>query len=140
MGKNVVLGLFNYSGNDGYDEMDIEWERWGNNNYQNCNYTVWRAEKGTENFSYTKEVSLAGKNTTQRFTRTGGSVFFQSFQGFTNTNKNLLASATCTSPPNSVSKLPMPAYINLWLMKGLAPANGKEVEIIVHKFSYFPNP
>lgn len=29
--KNVVLGLFNYSGNDGHDEMDIEFEfaRWG---------------------------------------------------------------------------------------------------------------
>ncbi|HMG66220.1 MAG TPA: hypothetical protein VK588_00995, partial [Chitinophagaceae bacterium] len=37
--KNVVLGLFNYSGNDGLDEMDIEFARWGNDSYPNLNYT-----------------------------------------------------------------------------------------------------
>jgi hypothetical protein len=31
--KNIVLGLFNYSGNDGLDEMDIEIARWGNISY-----------------------------------------------------------------------------------------------------------
>lgn len=138
MDKNVVLGLFNYSGNDGFDEMDIEWARWGNKNYPNCNYTVWPAKKGFKNYSYVKEVALTGKNTTQRFTRTDSSVFFQSLKGFTNTDENLLASATCTAPPKSISALAMPAYINLWLMNGLAPANGKEVEIIIHKFSYTP--
>jgi len=138
MDKNVVLGLFNYSGNDGFDEMDIEWARWGNRNYPNCNYTVWPAEQGHHNYSYTKEVALTGNRSTQRFTRTDSSVFFQSLQGFTNGNNNLLASATCTSPPKSISTLAMPAYINLWLMKGLAPSNNKEVEIIIHQFSYTP--
>jgi hypothetical protein len=138
MDKNVVLGLFNYSGNDGFDEMDIEWARWGNKSYPNCNYTVWPAQKGFKDYSYTKEVSLTGKNTTQRFTRTDSSVFFQSIQGFTNGNDNVVASSRCKAPKNSISSLPMPAYINLWLMDGLAPANGKEVEIIIHKFSYTP--
>lgn len=138
MDKNVVLGLFNYSGNDGFDEMDIEWARWGDKTYPDCNYTVWPAENGFTNYSYVKEVSLTSKNTTQRFTRTDSSVFFQSLQGFTNTNGNLLASTTCTHPPKSVSALAMPAYINLWLMNGLAPANKKEVEIIIHQFTYTP--
>ena len=138
MDKNVVLGLFNYSGNDGFDEMDIEWARWGNKSYPNCNYTVWPAEKGFKNYSYTKEVSLTGKNTTQRFTRTDSSVFFQSMQGFTNGNENVVASSRCKAPNHSISLLSMPAYINLWLMNGSAPANGKEVEIIIHKFSYTP--
>jgi len=138
MDKNVVLGLFNYSGNDGFDEMDIEWARWGNKNYPNCNYTVWPAQKGFKNFSYVKEVGLTGRNTTQRFIRTDSSVTFQSLQGFRNNNTGEFAAATCTSPPNSVSTLQMPAYINLWLMKGLAPSNRKEVEVIVHKFSYAP--
>lgn len=138
MDKNVVLGLFNYSGNDGFDEMDIEWARWGNDTYPNCNYTVWPAETGFENFSYVQEVSLSGKNTTQRFTRTSNSVTFQSLQGFRDNNANQFATATCTDPPNSISTLAMPAYINLWLFKGHAPSNGKEVEIIIHKFSYTP--
>lgn len=138
MDKNVVLGLFNYSGNNGFNEMDIEWARWGNKNYPNCNYTVWPAQKGFKNYSYVKEVSLTGKNTTQRFTRTDSSVQFQSMQGFTNGNNKQFASTTCTSPPNSVSNLAMPAYINLWLMNGLAPSDEKEVEIIIHNFCYTP--
>jgi len=60
MDKNVVLGLFNYSGNDGFDEMDIEWARWGNENYPNCNFTVWPAKEGFTNFSKTEEISLKG--------------------------------------------------------------------------------
>ena len=138
MDKNVVLGLFNYSGNDGFDEMDIEWARWGNENYPNCNFTVWPAKEGFTNFSKTEEISLNGKNSTQRFTRTDSTVFLQSLKGFTNKDQNLLASAKCTSPPNSISTLQMPAYINLWLFRGLPPSNGKEVEIIIHKFTYTP--
>jgi len=138
MDKNVVLGLFNYSGNDGFDEMDIEWARWGNNRYPNCNYTVWPAQQGFNNFSFTKEITLSGTNTTQRFTRTSNSVLFQSLQGFTDDNSNQLATATCTNPPNSISTLAMPAFINLWLFQGRAPSNKKGVEIIIHKFSYTP--
>ena len=138
MDKNVVLGLFNYSGNDGFDEMDIEWARWGDKSYPNCNYTVWPAVKGFKNYSFTKEVSLTGKNTTQRFIRTDSTVKFQSLQGFTNTNSNQFAGAICKQPPHSISALAMPAYINLWLMNGLPPSNKKEVEIIIHKFSYTP--
>src|ERR1700712_3955529 len=37
--KNIVLGLFNFSGSDGYDEMDIEFARWGNDSFPNLNYT-----------------------------------------------------------------------------------------------------
>jgi hypothetical protein len=138
MDRNVVLGLFNYSGNDGFDEMDIEWARWGNANYPNLNYTVWPAKTGFNNFSYAREIALSGKNTTQRFTRTSNIVTFQSLKGFRNNNTNQFATATCTDPPNSVSTLAMPAFINLWLFQGHAPANGKEVEIIIHNFSYTP--
>lgn len=134
--KNVVLGLFNYSGNDGFDEMDIEWARWGNQNNPNCNYTIWPAENGYNNFSYAKEITFSRKRTTQRFTRTANSVHFQTLQGFTDNNQNELSSATCTSPPNSISQLAMPAYINLWLFHGMPPSDGKEVEIIIHKFTY----
>lgn len=139
MDKNVVLGLFNYSGNDGLDEMDIEWARWGNITYPNCNYTVWPADTGLKkNYSFTKEVALSTKNTTQRFVRTTNSVTYQTLQGFTNENNNEVVQSVCTSPPESISTLQMPAYINLWLFNGDAPVNGKEVEIVIHKFTYKP--
>ena len=54
--KNIVLGLFNYSGNDGYDEMDIEIARWGNSSYPNLNYTIWPAENdNAKNSATTRE-------------------------------------------------------------------------------------
>lgn len=136
--KNIVLGLFNYSGNDGYDEMDIEFARWGNSNYPNLNYTIWPATQGYNNFSYTQEFSLAGTYTTQRFTRTANSVVLKSLHGFYNDDTNLYATATCTSPPNSISTLAMPVHINLWLFQGNAPTNNKAVEVIIHNFTFTP--
>ena len=134
--KNVVLGLFNYSGNDGFDEMDIEFARWGDSLAPNLNYTVWPAQTGNTNFSYTKDFSLTGTYTTQRFTRSSNSVVFKSMYGFYNDDTNLYASATCTSPPKSISTLSMPVYLNLWLMQGRNPSNGLGEEIIIHNFTY----
>lgn len=136
--KNIVLGLFNYSGNDGFDEMDIEFARWGNPLYPNLNYTVWPAQTGNTNYSYTQEFSLTGTYTTQRFTRSSNSVIFKSLGGFYNDDTNLFATATCTSPPKSISTLAMPVYMNLWLFKGRAPSNGQGEEIIIHSFTYTP--
>jgi hypothetical protein len=45
--KNIVLGLFNYSGKDGLDEMDIEFAQWGNETFPHLNYTIWPVDKGT---------------------------------------------------------------------------------------------
>lgn len=134
--KNVVFGLFNYSGNDGFDEMDIEFARWGNNNYPNLNYTIWPATTGFQNFHQEQEFSLNGTYTTHRFTRTANSVILKSLHGHVNDDTNLFASATCTSPPTSISTLAMPVHMNLWLFQGHAPSDSKSVEIVVHSFSY----
>jgi len=134
--KNIVLGLFNYSGRDGYDEMDIEFARWGNNAWPNLNYTVWPAVSGYSNWSYTKNISLSGTYTTHRFKRSASSVVFKSLGGFYNDDTNLFASATCRSPANSISTSGMPIHMNLWLFDGHAPSDGKEVEVIIHNFTF----
>lgn len=67
--KNIVLGLFNYSGNDRYDEMDIEFARWGNDAWPNLNYTVWPAAGGQGPWNYTKNFSLTGTYTTPIYTQ-----------------------------------------------------------------------
>jgi hypothetical protein len=134
--KNIVLGLFNYSGNDQHDEMDIEFARWGNDAWPNLNYTVWPAANGQGPWSYTKNFSLSGTYTTHRFTRSINSVVFKSLGGFYNDDTNLFASATCSSPTSSISTLGMPIHMNLWLYDGNAPSDGKEVEVIIHNFKY----
>lgn len=136
--KNVVFGLFNYSGNDGFDEMDIEFARWGSAANPNLNYTVWPAQSGFTNFSYTSHFALNGSYTTHRFKRSNTAVVFKSVHGFYDDDTNLFASATCTSPPKSISQLRMPAYMNLWMFQGKLPSNAQSVEIIVHEFKYIP--
>jgi hypothetical protein len=136
--KNLVLGLFNYSGNDGFDEMDIEFARWGKLTNPNLNYTVWPAQSGFSNFSFSQEFSLHGTYTTHRFTRTGNSVTFKSLNGFYDDDTNLFATGTCTNPPNSINVLKMPAYMNLWMFKGKLPSDAKALDIVVHEFSYRP--
>lgn len=136
--KNVVLGLFNYSGNDGFDEMDIEFARWGNAANPNLNYTVWPAQSGFANFSYAENFTLNGTYTTHRFTRSSTAVIFQSMHGFHDDETNLFATATCTSPPKSISQRKMPAFMNLWMFQGRPPSDAQAVEIIVHEFRYIP--
>jgi hypothetical protein len=33
---------------------------------------------------------------------------------------------------------PQPAHMNLWLVDGKPPRDGKEVEIVIHDFTYVP--
>lgn len=137
--KNVVFGLFNYSGNDGFDEMDIEFARWGNASNPNLNYTVWPAQTGNSNCSFTQNFSLSGTFSTHRFIRSSNAVVLKSMHGFYNDDTNLFATATCTSPPKSISQKKMPAFINLWMFQGRVPSNAESVEIIVHEFKYTPS-
>lgn len=134
--RNIVLGLFNYSGNDRYDEMDIEFARWGNDAWPNLNYTVWPAAGGTGPWEYSKNFTLNGTYTTHRFVRTPSSVVFKSMGGFYNDDTNLFETATCSAPASSISLLSMPIHMNLWLYDGNAPGNGNEVEVIIHNFKY----
>ena len=138
--KNVVLGLFNYSGVDGNDEMDIEISRWGKSTSNNTSYTIYPAQplQPKANWNKTFNTVLAnGENTTQRFTRNSNrSVFFQELSGFHNDNTNQIDSASCISPPSSISALSMPVHMNLWLFEAPSPSNNAEVEIIIHSFKF----
>lgn len=136
--KNIVLGLFNYSGNSHHDEMDIEIARWGNAAWDNLNYTIWPATgdttgPGVHTASFT---TPNGTYTTHRFKRTSTSVKLQSLYGFQDGDANEFQTATFTSPGTSISTLAMPVHMNLWLYNGLAPSDGLDVEVIIHSFTF----
>jgi hypothetical protein len=137
--KNIVLGLFNYSGNSRFDEMDIEFSRWGYPNAPILNYTVWPAtgDTGINNVTYAKDFVLNGTYTTHRFRRDATSIHFQSLHGFQNGNLNQFETKTWTTP-TSISTLQMPIHMNLWLFKAVPPSNGNAVEIIIHEFKFTP--
>ncbi|MES2063779.1 MAG: glycoside hydrolase family 16 protein [Bacteroidota bacterium] len=136
--KNIVLGLFDYSGNDGRDEIDIEFARWGNSAWPNLNYTIFpKAGDPPAAASYSTEfTSPGGTYTTHRFKRTSTSVVFKSLYGFYDDDTNLFLTKTFNSPGTSISTLSMPVLLNLWCFNGLAPSNGQGVEVVIHNFKF----
>jgi len=134
--KNVVFGMFNYSGRDRKDEMDIEVSAFGENTQNILHYNVY-PKKGNQGWKAITGLKLNGSYSTHRFVRSKSKVVFQSLHGFPTEDQHQIFSATCDNA-NIISTQPMPVYINLWLFNGNAPANGKEVEIIIHKFRFTP--
>lgn len=143
--RNVVLGLFNYPesklGGDGTHEMDIEFARWGKETANIGNYTVYpvKASLGqqTRDFPVTLQDNAL---TTQRFTWTSTSVFFQSLYGHRNDDTGLFH-GWLYQPPESAKRISqgtMPVHINLWLFEGKPPSDGNPVEIVINAFKFTP--
>jgi hypothetical protein len=139
--KNIVLGLFDYSGIDGRDEIDIEFARWGNSAWPNLNYTIFpKVGDAPAPASYSQEFSTPGGTyTTHRFKRTSTSVVFKSLYGFQSGDTNLFLTKTFNSPATSISGKSMPVLLNLWCYNGLAPSNGQSVEVVIHSFTFTAN-
>jgi hypothetical protein len=67
-------------------------------------------------------------------------VKFRSLQGHRDDDREEI-NAWVYSPNEAsrfISQQPMPVHINLWLFKGLAPKDGREVEVIIHNFKFTP--
>ena len=142
--RNVVLGLFNYPtedvGPDATNEIDIEFARWGDPNADNGGYTIWPAQPGRSQNSKTFTFALSGDYTTHRFMWQSDHIFFQSLHGHREDDENLIADWQYEpqNPAQYISQQPMPVHINLWLFQGQAPADGQEVEIVIHRFTFTP--
>ncbi|MEO7215525.1 hypothetical protein [Mucilaginibacter sp.] len=66
------------------------------------------------------------------------SVTFKTLYGHLDTDNrdNLFLSKEFKSPAVSISSVSMPAFLNLWLFKGLAPTDDKSVEVVIHSFKF----
>lgn len=136
---NVILGLFNYSGTDGIDEMDIEYGTFGGTR-PNSGFTVYPAQSvGGPEWHNAFTTTLTGTSTTQRFTRNSDhSVLFEEIGGHYNNDTHIIDSIRCYNPPHSISQVSMPIYMNLWLHSGNAPVNGLPAEIVIESFKFTP--
>ena len=143
---NVVLGLFNYPpssvGVDGTNEIDIEFSHWGDPTFPIGNYTVWPAQNSLagKSTSRTFNFILTNPDTSQRFTWSSQSIYFQSLRGFHTDNTGQYAGWNF-KPAAYLKYIPqhvIPVHINLWLSGGKAPVNGQGVEIVIQSFKYTP--
>ncbi len=133
---NVVLGCFSYS--DDYtsdeDEIDVEFSRWGVPSDPNAQYVVqpWEPPGHRERFAMT----LADSASTHAFTWAPDRVEFESRQGGIDEQGAPIAAWTYAIP----GTIPVPdaerMRFNLWLMGGLAPTDGQEVEVVISEFRF----
>eukprot|EP01121_Diplochlamys_sp_Union-15-3_P003751 TRINITY_DN13693_c0_g1_i1.p1 TRINITY_DN13693_c0_g1~~TRINITY_DN13693_c0_g1_i1.p1 ORF type:complete len:236 (-),score=38.91 TRINITY_DN13693_c0_g1_i1:159-866(-) len=134
---NVVLGLFQYGGPDGQNEIDIEFSRWGDSTYYPGSFTVYPSVSGFSPTSYAFPFSLSGTYTTSRYSWSSTGVEYRFMGGFQplNSTTNLIQSWNFQpSNSNRVPQHPMIVDINLWLFNGHAPQNGQPVEVIIRGF------
>jgi len=141
---NVVLGLFNYPtadvGSDATHEIDMEFAHWGDARNPVGNYTVWPVEKSLKQTTRAFPVTLASDATTHRFEWGSSRVRFQSLRGWRDDDREEFSHWVFEpkDAARSIAQKPMPVHLNLWLFRGLAPKNGREVEIVVHAFTFVP--
>ncbi|SDJ05901.1 Glycosyl hydrolases family 16 [Pedobacter sp. ok626] len=138
--KNIVAGLFHYSGPDGYNELDVEFARWGDSAKPNVNYSVYPAAgtTGKQQRITTEWAQSGGTASTHRYIWTENSVVVKSMNGFYNDDTNLFFTHTFVPPLSVIPTAKMPVKMNLWCFRGLAPSDGKEVEIVIRSFKFTP--
>jgi hypothetical protein len=144
--RNVVLGLFKYPtpdvGQDGTNEIDIEFARWGRANANNADYVVFPAllpRAPGDNIEFM--VALKGDYTTHRFLWDSSQVTFQSLHGHRDDNSQVFESwryAPELEPARLIPQQPTPVRINLWLFRGMPPSDGAEVELVISQFTFMP--
>ena len=140
----VVLGLFLYPtpdvGPDGTHEIDIEFARWGKAENPPGNYSVWPVQLPPTNNSHRFPIALEGTFTTHNWTWRANEVTFQSHHGHRDDDASLLTrwKHAPEKPEEKIAQKPMPLHFNLWLFRGKAPTDGKEVEVVIRDFKFEP--
>jgi hypothetical protein len=133
LNQNAVLGLFTWDDTApqyNYREIDIEFSRWGEDNGQNSQYVVQPWDHAGNRYRF--DSLLEGEYSTHSFEWSPTSIEFSSsdsgaeFQTWSYTGPDI--------PPAGDEN----ARINLWLLNGMPPSDGQEVEVIIKSFEFIP--
>jgi hypothetical protein len=135
--KNEVLGLFAYK--DDYHEVDIEFTMWSDISKNNTWYTV-QPESQVSGISQDAfSPNLEADFSTHYFTWARQYIYFESLQGdqtLTNPpSASIIHSFQSTMSPDAAG---VKAHINLWLNKGQAPSDQKNIEVVIKSFTFTP--
>jgi len=104
---------------------------------------VWPAVPGkpVKEHSHSFDLQLNGSATTHRFTWSRQSVVYESRHGHYDDDRGDLIESWRFAPPDPATLIPqqpLPVHLNLWLVHGHPPTDGREVEVIIDKFSFTP--
>jgi len=144
--RNVVLGLFPYGpaaniGEDGTNEIDIEYSRWGVASGPNGDFTDYPASGSTiGEHSFT--FSLGGDTlATSRFAWSPDAIVSSLFAGLVAVDETAGLLETWThapqNPTTNIPQEPLPLGMNLWCFDA-PPTDGEPVEIVIRDFVFVP--
>ncbi|MEP7241315.1 MAG: glycoside hydrolase family 16 protein [Devosia sp.] len=145
--RNVVLGLFNYPGSpdvgpDGSNEIDIEIAQWGQaKNPNRLNWTVHPPTVGPEPTHKSVPLKGDGDLWTLSFTWSAEGVHYSVASGDATTGDSVPLAEwndAPKSPQTRIPQQPLVIHMNLWLLDGKPPHDGKPVEVTVRAFLYTP--
>jgi hypothetical protein len=137
---NVVLGLFTWDdhGGEHHREIDVELSRWGDPSGANAQFVVqpYRTPENIHRF----DIAGPRAGTTQAFDWTAERVEFWSLWG--HVDPAMTSEGLIDHWVNAGSDVPTPSdahvHVNLWLMDGLAPTDGRSAHIVLSGFSFAP--
>lgn len=133
--KNVVFGLFNYL-NDS-KEFDIEISKWGEETSENAGFAVQPTslEKNRYRFSLGPNKGL---RKVFSFTWTRNKITFrcETCSGASCARRTLTREWEYSG--DSTPRGDLKTHINLWLVNGTPPTDGREVEVLLEDFSFTP--
>ena len=135
---NVVLGLFTWDDlapGHHYREIDIEFSRWGELQNKIAQYVVQPYHVAGNLYRF--DTILQGSLSTHLFEWRKERINFASYQGSPADPGDEIETWSYTGadiPPPGLEN----TRLNLWLMNGNAPSDGKEVEVVVEAFRFTP--
>lgn len=138
---NVVLGLFTWDphGGEHHREIDIELSQWGEPGNANAQFVV-QPYRTPENI-YRFDIVGPRRRTTHAFAWDQTQVEFWSLWG--HVDPSTTSEGLIDHWVNADSDVPSPSdahiHINLWLVGGLAPSDGRAAHIVLSGSSFFPS-
>jgi hypothetical protein len=135
----IILGLFTWSDSPAYShrEIDVEISRWGDAGNENAQFVIqpYSLPMNIVRFQIPPGLNAS----THSFIWRPESVVCQSIKGLQanqpETDSVIHQHTFTKGIPQAGSEN---ARINLWLMSGQAPIDGKETEIVISKFEFIP--
>ena len=129
--RQVVWGLYTYKNDT--EEIDIEFSRWGFEGNQEAQYAIQPSYKIGNKARF--RMNLEGTFSTHLFDWTKKRIDFASYHGHRKYPVNeteIIARWRYYGddiPPDSDERLKM----NLWLFRGIPPADGEETEVVIDR-------
>lgn len=127
--KNSVVGLYTFEDND--HEIDIEFSRWGRLQANYLHYTSQPSNLLGNQKSY--NMLLTENETINSFIWKPTSIEFSSVEGH---NPSVFPFANWVYLGNNIPQNETTVRMNLWLVHGNAPTDGKDIELVVSNFEY----